>query len=107
MNFKKYLQWQLYVYYVLLSAILYVAVLLFTNIGFGQRRPESVGGNEPAVITVGDAADSLALFLRPGADSYSAADVLEILLADHPLPVPVNGACEADHACSCAAAALT
>ncbi len=80
---------------------------LFTNIGFGQRRPESVGGNEPAVITVGDAADSLALFLRPGADSYSAADVLEILLADHPLPVPVNGACEADHACSCAAAALT
>ena len=61
---------------------------LFTNVGFGQRRPESVGGNEPAVITVGDAADKLALFLAPGCDSYSAADVIEVLLAG----VPLNGA---------------
>jgi hypothetical protein len=47
-----------------------------------------VGGNEPAVITVGDAADRLALFLAPGCDSYSAADVIAALLAD----IPINGA---------------
>jgi NAD(P)H-dependent flavin oxidoreductase YrpB (nitropropane dioxygenase family) len=58
---------------------------LFTNIGFGQRRPASVGGNEPAVITVGDAADNLEQFLRPGADSYSADDVIDALLAERPL----------------------
>jgi nitronate monooxygenase len=55
---------------------------LFTNIGVGQRRGDKAGGNEAACITAGDAADNLAQFLRPGADSYSAADVLDILLGE-------------------------
>jgi nitronate monooxygenase len=55
---------------------------LFTNIGFGQRRSNLVGGIEPAVITVGDAADKLAAFLPSGRDSYSAAEVIHSLLAE-------------------------
>lgn len=61
---------------------------LFANIGFAQRRPEIVGGNEPHLITVGDAAVNLVEFLRPGSDAYTAADVLETLFASAPAPHP-------------------
>jgi hypothetical protein len=40
------------------------------------------------LLTAGDEVAHIARFLQPGADSYSAADVLSCLLAE---AVPVNG----------------
>ena len=52
---------------------------LLANIGHPQtRKDESV---EPALVTVGDDLNSIAQFLAPGRESYSAADVVESLLS--------------------------
>jgi nitronate monooxygenase len=52
---------------------------LMANIGHAQTRRD--GSDEPALITVGDDLNTIAQFLAPGRDSYSAADVVERLLS--------------------------
>jgi nitronate monooxygenase len=52
---------------------------LMANIGLAQTRRD--GSVEPALITVGDDLNTIARFLAPGRESYSAADVVERLLA--------------------------
>lgn len=55
------------------------------NIGHAQRRRD--GSDEPALITVGDDLNTIAQFLAPGHDSYSAADVVERLLTGSASPI--------------------
>jgi hypothetical protein len=50
------------------------------NIGLGQTRPS--GATEPLLVTSGDDVATVARFLPEGADSYTAADVIDYLLAD-------------------------
>jgi nitronate monooxygenase len=52
---------------------------LLANIGHAQTRKDDTV--EPALVTVGDDLNSIAQFLAPGRDSYSAADVVESLLS--------------------------
>jgi nitronate monooxygenase len=52
---------------------------LMANIGHAQSRKDGV--EEPALITVGDDLNTVAQFLAPGRDSYSAVDVVESLLS--------------------------
>ncbi len=52
---------------------------LLANVGHSQTRKD--GSTEPPLITVGDDLNTIAQFLAPGADSYSAADVVNSLLA--------------------------
>ena len=52
---------------------------LLANIGLAQIRKD--GSAEPALVTVGDDLNSVAQFLAPGRESYSAADVVERLLS--------------------------
>ncbi len=62
---------------------------LLANIGLGQTRKD--GWTEPALVTVGDDLNTVAQFLAPGAEDYSAADVVERLLSlsvDKTKPVP-------------------
>jgi nitronate monooxygenase len=49
------------------------------NIGHAQTRRD--GSDEPALITVGDDLNTIAQFIAPGHESYSAADVVERLLS--------------------------
>jgi hypothetical protein len=49
-----------------------------TNTGFGQIR--SNGVRELPLLTAGNDVSELARFLKPGADSYTAADVVAYLL---------------------------
>jgi nitronate monooxygenase len=51
---------------------------LMANIGHAQTRKDDVV--EPALVTVGDDLNSIAQFLAPGRDSYTAADVVKSLL---------------------------
>jgi nitronate monooxygenase len=52
---------------------------LLSNIGHAQiRKGEQV---EPALVTVGDDLNTVATFLAPGRNSYSAAEVVESLLS--------------------------
>jgi NAD(P)H-dependent flavin oxidoreductase YrpB (nitropropane dioxygenase family) len=51
---------------------------LMTNTGFGQIRAN--GARELPLMTAGNDVAQLARFLRPGADSYTAADVVTYLL---------------------------
>jgi NAD(P)H-dependent flavin oxidoreductase YrpB (nitropropane dioxygenase family) len=53
---------------------------LSTTVGLGQVRPKS--GAELPLVTAGDDLATIAQFLPPGRDTYSAADVLRQLLAD-------------------------
>jgi nitronate monooxygenase len=48
-------------------------------VGLGQVRED--GGIEPAIVTAGDDLVSVAEFLKPGRDSYTAAEVVERLLS--------------------------
>ena len=48
---------------------------LMANIGHAQTRRD--GSDEPALITVGDDLNTIAQFIAPGHESYSAADVVE------------------------------
>ena len=52
---------------------------LMANIGHEQIRRD--GSDEPALITVGDDLNTVAQYLAPGRESYSAADVVERLLS--------------------------
>jgi nitronate monooxygenase len=52
---------------------------LLANIGHAQVRAD--GRIEPPLVTVGDDINTVARFLAPGRDSYSAADVLSAILA--------------------------
>ena len=51
---------------------------LMANIGLGQTRNGS--GLEKPLITSGDDVANVARFLKPGARSYKAVDVIEYLL---------------------------
>ncbi len=52
---------------------------LLANIGLAQtRKDETV---EPALVTVGDDLNSIAQFLTPGREAYSAADVVKSLMS--------------------------
>jgi NAD(P)H-dependent flavin oxidoreductase YrpB (nitropropane dioxygenase family) len=55
---------------------------LLATIGLGQAR----AGNyqELALVTAGDDVEQIVRFLKPGCDSYSAADVIEYLLKEPP-----------------------
>ncbi len=53
---------------------------LMANVGLGQTQTN--GYVEPRLITSGDDIAGVARFLRPGADTYRAADVLDYLLPD-------------------------
>ncbi len=55
---------------------------LLANIGHAQIRKDSAV--EPALVTVGDDLNTVAQFLAPGRDSYSAADVVASLLSSLP-----------------------
>ena len=50
------------------------------NIGHAQVRKD--GSVEPALVTVGDDLNTIAQFLAPGRNSYSAADVVDCLLGN-------------------------
>jgi nitronate monooxygenase len=52
---------------------------LMANIGHQQKRKD--GSVEPALVTVGDDLNTVAQYLTPGRESYSAADVVESLLS--------------------------
>jgi len=52
---------------------------LMANIGHPQSR--NGHGTEPPLVTMGDDLNSVAQFLTPGRESYSAADVVESLLS--------------------------
>ena len=52
---------------------------LMANIGHPQARKDNVV--EPALVTVGDDLNTIAQFLTPGRDSYSAVEVVESLLS--------------------------
>jgi len=52
---------------------------LMANIGHAQSRKDDVV--EPPLVTVGDDLNTIAHFLAPGADSYSAVDVVHSLLS--------------------------
>jgi nitronate monooxygenase len=52
---------------------------LLANVGYAQVRND--GSVEPALVTIGDDLNTVAQFLAPGRDSYSAADVVERLLS--------------------------
>ena len=52
---------------------------LMANIGLAQIRPANQ--IEPALVTVGDDLNTIARFLAPGRESYSAADVVQSLLS--------------------------
>lgn len=51
---------------------------LLANVGFAQIRKD--GSVEPPLVTVGDDVNAIAQFIAPGKDSYSAADVVQLLL---------------------------
>jgi NAD(P)H-dependent flavin oxidoreductase YrpB (nitropropane dioxygenase family) len=55
---------------------------LMTNIGFGQVRPNDV--RELPLLTAGNDIAQLSRFLKPDADSYTAADVIAYLLNASP-----------------------
>jgi len=52
---------------------------LMATVGLGQMRAD--GTAEPPILTAGNEVSNLARFLKPGADSYSAADVVTALLS--------------------------
>ena len=51
---------------------------LMANIGLGQLVE---GGTEKQLLTAGDEVATVSTFLKPGATSYTAKDVIEQLLA--------------------------
>lgn len=56
----------------------------------GYAQPRGAEGAEPALMTAGDDVAGIQRFLPPGADTYTAADVLRVLLEgveDSPAPV--------------------
>ena len=67
---------------------------LLANIGLGQYRKS--GETELPLITSGDDVAHIARFLKPGATSYTAVDVIEYLTRDaRALARPEPDACAA------------
>lgn len=66
---------------------------LMANIGLGQIKRN--GETEKALLTSGDDVENVARFLKPGASSYKAVDVLDYLLpgAGPEIHVSVAGTC--------------
>jgi len=62
---------------------------LVANVGLSQVRSEV--GPELALLTAGDDVAQVAQFLKPGCNSYTAADVVHYLLGDKPESAPING----------------
>lgn len=58
---------------------------LMANIGHAQVRKDQIV--EPALVTVGDDLNTIASFLAPGRDTYSAVDVVRSLLSGLPVEV--------------------
>jgi nitronate monooxygenase len=56
---------------------------LMANVGHGQKRKD--GTEELPLVTVGDDLNSIAQFLAPGQESYSAADVVASLMSALPI----------------------
>jgi nitronate monooxygenase len=52
---------------------------LMANVGHAQMRKDNA--QEPPLVTVGDDLNTIATFLAPGRESYSAADVVKSLLS--------------------------
>ncbi len=52
---------------------------LMANVGYAQTRKDAVV--EPPLVTVGDDLNTIAQFVAPGRDTYSAADVVRSLLS--------------------------
>ncbi len=50
---------------------------LMTTVGFGQVRK---GEEEPSLVTAGDDVANVSRYLKPGKDSYTASDVIDVLL---------------------------
>jgi len=63
---------------------------LLATVGLGQVRDGEQ--HEPALVTSGDHVTGLARFLKPGADSYGAADVIDFVLADADAAAEASGA---------------
>jgi len=61
---------------------------LMANVGHAQKRKD--GTEELPLVTVGDDLNSIAQFLPPGQDSYSAADVVASLMSALPLESEVE-----------------
>ena len=57
---------------------------LMVNVGLGQTHRD--GYVELPLVTSGDDVENVARFLRPGAETYRAADVLDYLLPERLLP---------------------
>jgi nitronate monooxygenase len=55
---------------------------LMANIGHAQVRPD--GALEPPLVTLGDDINTVARFLSPGQHTYSAAEVIDAILAPQP-----------------------
>jgi hypothetical protein len=62
---------------------------LLANIGLNQVRSDSE--EELALMTAGDDVAQVARFLKPGCDTYTAADVVRRLLADQNTPKAALG----------------
>jgi NAD(P)H-dependent flavin oxidoreductase YrpB (nitropropane dioxygenase family) len=63
---------------------------LVGTIGLAQTLAN--GSLEPLLMTAGDAAATVACFLKPGCDSYGAGDVIDTLLGRAPSPGGATGA---------------
>jgi nitronate monooxygenase len=59
---------------------------LLANIGHAQSRKDAAA--EPALVTTGDDLNTVVQFLKPGATSYSAVDVVHSLLSKVEAPKP-------------------
>lgn len=60
---------------------------LMANVGHAQIRKDNV--EEPPLVTVGDDLNTVATFLAPGRESYSAADVVKSLMRLVPMEAEV------------------
>ncbi len=58
---------------------------LFATVGLGQT--DALGVCEPPILTAGDDVAHIHRYLRPGSTSYSAADVLDFILAPPSPPI--------------------
>jgi len=61
---------------------------LLANIGHAQVRKDDTV--EPPLVTVGDDLNTIATFLEPGRQSYSAGDVVKALLSKVSVEEPAN-----------------
>jgi len=63
---------------------------LMANVGYAQTRKDRT--LEPTLVTVGDDLNTIASFLPPGQDTYSAADVVASLLSALPTEAEIDSA---------------